>query len=197
MWKLKLFIFALSVTCLGMQLQAGEKSESFSGIQGKIEFFGKPFLQANSFSLNRSLFSQNTKLQPKGNKSLEKGLLFSLIVPGSGEFYAKSWVKGVLFLSIEIGSWVAYSDYHKEGKDLEDQYTAYADEHWLPDKWNSWWNSLPESERAVYAHHQLPDTKTQQYYEMIGKYMKYNAGWDDVEITGTNEKEGRIRFIVL
>lgn len=181
MWQLKLFVFALSVSCLSMQLQAGERNESFSGTQEKIEFFGKPFLQVNSFSLNHFSSSQNARPQPKGQKSLKKGLLFSLIVPGSGEVYAKSWLKGLVFFSIEVGSWVAYSNYHKEGKDLENQYIAYADEHWLPDQWNSWWNSLPESERAVYAHHQLPDTKTQQYYEMIGKYMKYNAGWDDVD----------------
>ncbi|HDL18365.1 MAG TPA: hypothetical protein ENH29_04870, partial [Bacteroidetes bacterium] len=180
MWKLKFFIFVLGVACAGMQLHAGEKIDSLSVAQKKTEFFGKPFFPAGSFSLNRSSWNQNAKPQPKGKKSLKKGLLLSLVVPGSGEFYAKSWLKGMVFLGIEIGSWVAYSDYHKEGKDLENQYTAYADKHWLPDQWNNWWNSLPESERAVYAHHQLPKTKTQQYYEMIGKYMKYNAGWDDV-----------------
>jgi hypothetical protein len=27
--------------------------------------------------------------------------------------------------------------------------------------------------------HQLPDSKTQQYYEMIGKYDQFRGGWDD------------------
>ena len=57
---------------------------------------------------------------------------------------------------------------------------AYADKYWSETTWEQWWNSLSDEDRQVYSHHELPETKTQQYYEMIGKYQKYNAGWDDV-----------------
>ncbi len=33
--------------------------------------------------------------------------------------------------------------------------------------------------------HSLPSTKTQQYYEMVGKYLQFVYGWKDiVEYTG-------------
>lgn len=154
-------------------------------LEGDIPFtfhqqiFGQPFLSFSSHAY------PGEKVQTSGKnsiplKSIKKGLLFSFLVPGSGEFYAHSWVKGFLFLGIEVGSWAAYSSYHSKGKDLETQYLAFADAHWDKGKWEQWWNSLSEADRAVYAHHQLPDSKTQQYYEMIGKYQKFNAGWDDV-----------------
>ncbi len=115
-----------------------------------------------------------------GRKSPGKALLLSVVLPGGGEFYARSWVKGALFLGVEIGSWIAYSAHKKKGMDWENRYKAWADKHWSKERWEQWWNSLSPEDQDVYAHHELPENKTQQYYEMIGKYQKFNAGWDDV-----------------
>lgn len=38
------------------------------------------------------------------------------------------------------------------------------------------WAMACETEKIS---HQLPSSKTQQYYEMIGKYEQFKAGWDD------------------
>jgi len=123
---------------------------------------------------------QKTAPAATGFKSPAKGLLFSLTVPGSGEIYAKSWIKGLVFVGIETGAWVIYAVHQHKGNDLERDYTAYADKYWSAAVWTQWWESLSEEDQQVYSHHELPETKTQQYYEMIGKYQKYNAGWDDV-----------------
>ncbi|PID30881.1 MAG: hypothetical protein CR982_00760 [Candidatus Cloacimonadota bacterium] len=37
--------------------------------------------------------------------------------------------------------------------------------------------------------HKLPDTKTQQYYEMIGKYHQFSLGWDDFNGMGKTDDD--------
>ena len=50
------------------------------------------------------------------------GMLMSIIVPGAGECYAGSWIKGAIFFAAEVGLWVGYSYFHGEGKDYEDTF---------------------------------------------------------------------------
>jgi len=145
-------------------------------------FWGKPFQSKTTlFTENTTLSDfQQTAKTVEIRKSPKKALLFSAILPGAGEFYAESYWKSALFSGIEIGSWVAYSHYQKKGKSLEDDFKRYADKNWSLERWKQWYNNLPEDEKAAFSH-TLPSTKTQQYYEMIGKYMEFNAGWDDVK----------------
>jgi hypothetical protein len=60
-----------------------------------------------------------------------KALLLSAILPGAGQYYAKSPLMAALFLGLEIGAWAGVAMYHGEGMDKEDEYMAYADAHWL------------------------------------------------------------------
>jgi len=184
MFRIKFISSLLIILCFTLifqtDLSANDKDKAIKQSNLSNELFANPFLNFNNFDYQPTLsIFQESETVP-GLKSPKKGMLFSLLIPGSGEMYSKSWIKGALFLGIEIGGWVAYSKYHKEGKDLEYEYIAYAEENWSENRWNIWWNSLSEANRSVYAHHELPETKTQQYYEMIGKYQKYNAGWDDI-----------------
>lgn len=134
------------------------------------------------------------------SKSLKKAFVYSLIVPGSGEFYAGSKIKAGLFFGLDVALWAFYFDYHGKGKDEEKKYKTFADQYWSKDEYNKWlFNSIytknpdvnPENvcdtfwywdeekqERAYFSHH-LPNKKTQQYYEMVGKYEQFSHGWDD------------------
>jgi hypothetical protein len=112
----------------------------------------------------------------QGGKSPGLGALFSALVPGTGEMYAGSWLKGAIFLGAEIGLWVGYWQFHKKGGEWEDIFQAFADDHWSEDRWRDWMQNHPEFGDTT---HTLPSTKTQQYYEMIGKYNQFKAGWDD------------------
>ncbi len=85
-----------------------------------------------------------------------------------------------MMLAIEGAAWYSYVTHKKKGEDWERKYIEYADRYWSREKWEQWWNSLSPEDQEIYAHHELPDKKTQQYYEMIGKYQKFNAGWEDV-----------------
>ncbi|NOY78381.1 MAG: hypothetical protein GXO76_10995 [Calditrichaeota bacterium] len=145
-------------------------------------FWGKPFLSERAaVSENRALsgFQETTKTVEL-HKSPKKALLFSALLPGAGEFYAESYWKSALFAGIEVGSWVAYAHYQKKGVNLESDFKRYADQNWSYDRWKQWYDNLPDDEKQAFSH-TLPSTKTQQYYEMIGKYMEFNAGWDDVK----------------
>ena len=125
-----------------------------------------------------------------GSKSVPKALFFSAVVPGAGQLYAGSWWKALGFLTIEAASWYFYSDYQREGKDIEDEYMTYADANWSEDQY---WlaiasmsgksaddiEALRDWEHLNFSHG-LHREKDQQYYEMIGKYNQFNYGWNDI-----------------
>lgn len=147
-----------------------------------------------------------------------KALLLSAILPGAGQYYAKSPIMAGVFLALEIGAWTGVAIYHKDGMDKEGQYIAYANAHWtyysqsgdnlsaylnyeywaassygrtdvLGDEYNkpgssvetwmelSWDEKLPYLPENGFTHELEPDNKDQQYYEMIGKYNQFYAGW--------------------
>lgn len=133
-------------------------------------------------------------------KSLKRAFLYSLIIPGTGELYAGSKIKAALFLGVDITLWALYFNYHGKGKDEEDRYQLFANQHWSEDEYKQWLfdsvyvgqipydilsDTFPyfdkETNDWVYFSHHLPDKKTQQYYEMVGKYEQFRWGWDDFD----------------
>lgn len=103
----------------------------------------------------------------------------SAVIPGAGEFYAGSWIKGSVFLAIEAAAWIGYSHYTDKGNRLRTEFRAYADEHWNYDRWKNEYNpnTDPGSHGLPMDNGQI--VKTQQYYEMIGKYDQFMMGWED------------------
>ncbi len=99
-----------------------------------------------------------------------------------------SFIKLTVIISVMLI--VVYLDTCSNSKNVTDC-NKMADEHWSRDKYTQWlidslgitsdtmlyWNPL-EQEWTYLSHH-LPDSKTQQYYEMIGKYEQFSRGWDD------------------
>jgi hypothetical protein len=159
-------------------------------------------------------------------RSIGKAVAFSLLVPGSGQFYSKCYIKSAIFLAVEIGAWAANISYHKKGNDKDRQFKTYADNNWSEYRYWSYVNYsvqgdeqyanyvVPENyidtqtapnggtwylinQDYYNAHHseiisnlryveenkfshRLPSSKTQQYYEMIGKYPhQFGAAWSD------------------
>jgi len=75
-----------------------------------------------------------------------------------------------------------------------------ADSHWSRDEYTQWLiDSLaitadtmryfdPVNQEWGYLSHHLPDSKTEEYYEMIGIYDQFRWGWDDYsDATKTSE----------
>jgi hypothetical protein len=166
-----------------------------------------------------------------------KGMLFSAILPGSGEYSMGQSKRAFLFLGIEalaVGTWYMFN---QKGLDTQDVYRAFADEHWSLDRWfydyYKWENTLADSIfinfedvyypeiwddshylnftyngehfstksnefdvqfRDFYENNELDNEvmseiffevnvitveKDHHYYENIGKYDHFYAGWDD------------------
>jgi hypothetical protein len=126
------------------------------------------------------------------------GILFSAAVPGSGQLYARSWIKGLLFLGAEVALWVGTYHWNDEGDEIRTTFREYADAHWSESKWNTYYNSEVDP-----ATHHLPKDnegntdKTQQYYEMIGKYDQFKQGWEDWAAGGPSLTEMRDYYETL
>lgn len=139
------------------------------------------------------------------NKSTKRGFLYSLVLPGAGEFYAGSKIKAVLFFGLEAGFWTGYFTYHKKGKNKETEFINFANAHWDVQAYSDslafiynvpidpitgivvdtpavYWHSETDSIVISHSIHPVagePLEKDQQYYEEIGKYDQFRFGWDD------------------
>ncbi|SYZ73993.1 conserved exported hypothetical protein [Candidatus Zixiibacteriota bacterium] len=120
-------------------------------------------------------------------KSPKKAFLYSLLLPGLGQRYAGSGIiKQVGFLGIEGAIWGFHFKYRSDGNKKTDEFQAWADKYWLEgdstitESYRGWMYLHGDTEGVTVGYdHILPGTKTQQYYEMIGKYDQFRGGWDD------------------
>ena len=121
----------------------------------------------------------------EGRKSPFKAFLLSAAVPGLGQWYYGSRIKPFIFLGVEAAAWGMHIKYHADGEDATDAYEAFSNLHWSRDdyeqKYLLWAYGFADDEliQEREISHRLPDTKTQQYYEMTGKYSQFAWGWDD------------------
>ena len=143
------------------------------------------------------------RTQARKGKSSKRAFLLSALVPGLGEWYAGSKKRGLAFFGAEaalVGVWAAWKG---KGNDLEEEFRAVADEHWDPLNYLAWRGSTISNNSSIT--HALPcssevvevyipamqqsgsadfggcaPSQIQQYYELIGKYDQYVAGWTDV-----------------
>jgi hypothetical protein len=135
-------------------------------------------------------------------KSPFKAFMLSFIVPGAGQVYMGSEVKAAVFLGLEALSWTGYFVYHNRGNERTDEFNLFADTHWSENRYGDFlfsnWevrddDSVFSDFGGYYFTHHLPDTKTQQYYEMIGKYDQFVFGWDDVDTVATPPTSANLR----
>ncbi len=129
---------------------------------------------------------------PVKQKSPKKALILSAVVPGAGQAYYGSYWKAAGFVTLEAAAWTIYAVYTNKGNQIEDDFQAFADEHWSESEYWDWiaqhsgvdrndMAALRDWEHKNFSHG-LHIEKDQQYYEMIGKYDQFNYGWDDSDI---------------
>jgi hypothetical protein len=135
--------------------------------------------------------------------------LFSVLIPGAGEFYAESYYKAVLFAALEASLITVAVIYDNKGDDKTSEFENYADNvtdksGWSVVRYAQWinqhkgknisinpntnlkpwervnWTELNAIERQISGFsHTLANYGEQQYYEMIGKYHQFSPGWWD------------------
>ncbi len=71
------------------------------------------------------MFEAPAKVKHTQGKSLMKAALYSLILPGSGEYYLGKKSRGYGFMAAEAGIWCGYAGMLTRSRMLEDQYKAF------------------------------------------------------------------------
>ncbi len=179
--------------------------------QGRFEqsmkmarFSQSPFLAQETPT---TMGGDNVDIYGFKGKSLKRAFLYSLLIPGTGEFYAGSKIKAVAFFGLDVALWALYFNYHGKGTDKESEYRQYADLHWSEEDYTQWLydeygitsDTQPyyvdplTGERSYFSHH-LPSSKTGQYYEMIGKYEQFSYGWDDYMEPSSADREAYLNM---
>ena len=137
-----------------------------------------------------------------GGPSPRRAFLYSALVPGAGEYYAGAKRKAAVFFGLEVLAWSLYAIWDGKGKEIEDEFRGTADEHFNPNDYVTWritntsdktpiTHDLPcknyidiyrprGSNRATGEFGDCPGSEVQQYYELIGKYDQFVAGWSDL-----------------
>lgn len=134
--------------------------------------------------------------------------VLSLAVPGAGEFYTGDYWKTAIFVAVEAAAVTFAVIYDGKGDDQTAYYENYANQYWDVKQYAQWtidnatrinanvdltqfnvfnddgsvnWHQLNDLEGAIgkWYSHRLAPYGDQQYYEMIGKYQQFNAGWSD------------------
>ena len=129
-------------------------------------------------------------------------ILFSLILPGSGEA-SMGYKRGYFMMAADIFAWTQVAKYNSDGDDLKDEYIAYADDHYTDEMLlEGYLDGGIDPERsgegdiyfsAITAEHNfntlddlhnLPlyvskEDDFREYYENLGKWDQFIFGWDD------------------
>ncbi|MCB2229343.1 hypothetical protein KQH82_01420 [bacterium] len=131
--------------------------------------------------------------KPPGTKSPFKAFALSMVVPGAGQWYYGSKTKALLFFAVDVAAWGLQFKWHGDGVDMEDEFEAFNRQYWsresYEEKYLYWVYGVTDDDELqgpVYGEvsHHLPDTRTQQYYEMTGKYNQFAWGWADAVYDG-------------
>jgi len=198
--KVVALMFVLMMTLFRLSGAIELESSRFELNVESLKNSGADYLESSEFLAQEETLNieENDKsIYEYTYKSPKKAFLYSLLIPGWGQKYAgSSIIKTAGFLLVEVGSWAGHFTYQKKGDDKTIEFKTFVDVHWIegdtaiilgdnpPDEayqtYRGWiyinYNGIVED--TGFTEH-LPSTKTQQYYEMIGKYDQFRGGWDD------------------
>lgn len=144
----------------------------------------------------------------KKKKSIGLGLLFSALLPGAGEFYGEDYLRAGIFFGVELLAWGTYFYFQGKADNQTEDFQAYADQYWDVRTYARWLKDqqFPSSgginpdepnrdvlreqimvcERVNFSH-TMPEYGSQQYYELIGKYQNFQAGWTNLNHVPTRD----------
>lgn len=173
---------------------------NISTIENTVPLKNRKMILPGSIDNNFRTAEDNLQVKKK-KKSVGLGVLLSALIPGAGEFYGENYLKAGIFFGIEVLAWATYAYFQTKGNSQQDEYMAYADKYWDVRTYARWLKNegFEESsainpdepnrdilreqimvcERANFSH-TMPEYGSQQYYELIGKYQNFQAGWTNL-----------------
>ena len=122
-------LFFLSILIVFKTLFAGEGENEIKLEQNLAKFN----LIESSFQSTDSLRSEEVE-----EKSVMRATLYSAVIPGTGQYYAGSIWKAVLFAGIEIAGWTVFFVSTSKGDNQESQMESYANDNWSEQKYWSY-----------------------------------------------------------
>ncbi len=187
------FFVMLGLLVGGVQAGAKELPSIFSE-EGQQLLMGPLAAVGDTASV---LPSRRVRKSAGGSITPRRAFLSSLLVPGSGQFFAGAKKRGAIFLGLEVVTLGLYFSWNGEGKDLEKKFRAVADANWSPENYLAWRGSTisknsPELADGLPCEEYINDylatggfggcsaAEVQQYYELIGKYNHFVSGWVDI-----------------
>jgi hypothetical protein len=164
----------------------------------KLQLTGN--LQADSRFLNDQLENQTnipeySSMQIRSGASETGGRspllagIFSLILPGSGEFYSESYLKAGIFLAVEAAVVTTAIVYNKKGDNKTNEFQNYADQNWSVVKYAKW---IVDHQDQLQLSHPVdqthPDGKI-LYSDIITNENPNLPPWDQVSFSSLNYYE--------
>lgn len=98
----------------------------------RVDLFGFEQLATPAPALQQSAEQSASRKSPW----LAAGM--SILVPGSGEAYAQSYVKAAVFFAVEVAAWVLAYTYDKKGNRQTDFFQNFANQHWSVNRYARW-----------------------------------------------------------
>jgi len=195
--KIKHIFLAIISGCLLLTTAASanankSEQESFDQELKRLKYcYALALSDDKSFLFAQSEFDSNDNsslsVTRGGYKSPSKAFLLSLALPGLGQYYSGSKIKAATFVGVEAFAWLMRGKWNSEGTDLTAEFEQFNRDHWSRTVYEEYLFHAygvmdDDSVSAPEVSHHLPDTRTQQYYEMTGKYDQFSWGWDDAMI---------------
>ena len=120
----------------------------FAYASSQTKDYAKTKLTGNLFLDSKMVVENNITRSPElnlvapeekaGHKSRWLGGLFSLILPGSGEFYAQDYLKAGIFFVVEAAAVTTAVIYTHKGDTQTGFFQQYANEHWSAIRYAEW-----------------------------------------------------------
>ena len=151
-----------------------------------------------SADLRPALAAWDDSNPSSGSKGKYLPVLYSLLIPGTGEIALGYPKRGVALIALEVAAWVGYAYYRDQGLDGRAEFEAFADKYWTEDRWimeHPAVAGLPPDLRTFenldsigqyhwtgwpgYHSYAAKDDVKLNYYENIGKYDWFISGWED------------------
>ncbi len=179
---MKKFYIIILIGILIIQVEAQTEKKLLSGnLQADAHFL----LSQNASSIQKtekSIMPVKSEVSGSGEKSPFLGGIFSLIVPGAGEFYSESYLKAGIFLAIEAAVVTTAIIYNKKGDNKTNDFQNYADQNWSVVKYARW--IVDHKDQLG-----LPDNLT--YSDIIIKDDPSLPPWDQVNFNRLNYYESQ------
>jgi hypothetical protein len=159
--------------------------QEFVRIRSDYSIFAEQQQPSTDFSIAPHDARKPKRLSPG------KAFAMSLLVPGLGQYYAGSKVKAAGFFALDVTSWVLHFKYRSDGNTLTDKFELFQQTYWSRSSYRTYLLGAygkgdDDSITAPEVSHHLPDSATQQYYEMTGKYDQFAWGWDDATVNDSS-----------